>query len=174
MTHFARISCTVMVCYPIHIHLYGFCCYSCTHFAWPSLLHNLTLPTCTCSAHTVLGSIVLLYIYTLVSLCHCVHNCTVQLYTRKQRQLQVIVYRCTVLLYRTSPAFSSKQQPLQFLVVPVHEGYLKVHEGYLLVQRGYMFSIRHVDTALLPCRMGCVKKHMKDENDSITTFLLFN
>ena len=37
-------------------------------------------------------------------------------------------------------------------------GLYLVHEGYIPVQRGYMFSTRHVDTALLPCRTGCVKR----------------
>ena len=51
-----------------------------------ALLYNLTLPTQTSGAHTVLVLVVLLYIYTLVhslytlGLYYCVHNCTVQLY----------------------------------------------------------------------------------------------
>jgi hypothetical protein len=36
------------------------------HFVWPSLMYTLTLLTHTCGAHTMLGSVVLLYIYTLV------------------------------------------------------------------------------------------------------------
>ena len=44
----------------------AFCCYKCTHFAWPSLLYKLTLPTYTHGAHTVFGSVALLYIHTLV------------------------------------------------------------------------------------------------------------
>ena len=65
----------------------AFYCCQCTHFAQPSLLYKLTLPIHTRGAHTVLGSVVLLYMYTLVqslfTLWDCVHNCTVQLYTRQ-------------------------------------------------------------------------------------------
>ena len=46
-----------------------------------------------------------------------------------------------------------------------------VHEGYIPVQRGYMFSTQHVDTALLPCRTGCVKKDNSMSSDIFTTSL---
>ena len=38
--------------------------------------------------------------------------------------------------------FSKQQQPLQFLEVPVHEGYIVIHEGYLLVHEGYIWFMR--------------------------------
>ena len=41
-------------------------CSQCTHFAWSSLLNNLTLASHTCGAHTVLGSVILLYTCMLV------------------------------------------------------------------------------------------------------------
>ena len=44
----------------------AFCHYKCIHFEWLSLLYILTLATHTCCAHTVLGSVVLMYIHTLV------------------------------------------------------------------------------------------------------------
>ena len=44
---------------------FTFCCHECTHFALIGLLYNLTLPTHTRGAHTVPGSVVLLYSYTL-------------------------------------------------------------------------------------------------------------
>ena len=44
----------------------AFCHYKCIHFEWLSLLYILTIGTHTCGAHTVLGSVVLLYIHTLV------------------------------------------------------------------------------------------------------------
>ena len=44
----------------------AFCHYKCIHFEWLSLLYILTLATHTRGAHTVLGSVVLLYIHTLV------------------------------------------------------------------------------------------------------------
>ena len=41
--------------------------YHCTQFVHSyTLPYNLTLPTQTCGAHTMLGSVVLLYIYTVV------------------------------------------------------------------------------------------------------------
>jgi hypothetical protein len=46
------------------------------HFVWPSFLYNLTLPTHTHGAHTVLGSVVLLYIYTLVKSLFTLGLCT--------------------------------------------------------------------------------------------------
>ena len=44
----------------------AFCHYKCIHFEWLRLLYILTLATHTCGAHTVLRSVVLLYIHTLV------------------------------------------------------------------------------------------------------------
>ena len=44
----------------------AFCHYKCIHFEWLSLLYILRLATHTRGAHTVLGSVVLLYIHTLV------------------------------------------------------------------------------------------------------------
>jgi hypothetical protein len=37
---------------------------------------------------------------------------------------------------------SQKQQPLQFLEVPVHAGYFVIDEGYLLVHYIYIWFIR--------------------------------
>ena len=45
----------------------AFCHYTCIHFEWLSLLYILTLATHTHGAHTVLGSVVLLYIYIYLS-----------------------------------------------------------------------------------------------------------
>jgi hypothetical protein len=53
----------------------AFCCCWCSHFTWSSFLYNLSLPTHTCGANTVLGSVVLLYIYTLSAVS--VHSGTV-------------------------------------------------------------------------------------------------
>ena len=70
-------SCTIIMlsslCTPVR-HFVAFCC---THFDWPSLLYNLTLPTHTCGAHTLLGSVVLLYINTVVQPRY---TCTVNLF----------------------------------------------------------------------------------------------
>ena len=46
-----------------------FCLHNCT------LLHNLILPTHTCGAHTMIGSVVLLYVYTVVQ---SLYTCTVE------------------------------------------------------------------------------------------------
>ena len=51
----------------------AFCCYQCTHFAWSSLLYNLTMPTYTHGAHTVLGLVVLLYSHNVIQ---SVYTCT--------------------------------------------------------------------------------------------------
>ena len=55
---------------------FAFCCHECTHFAWISLLYHLTLPAQTRGAHTVLGTVVLLYIYTVVQSLFTLYNCT--------------------------------------------------------------------------------------------------
>ena len=55
---------------------FTFCCHECTHFAWISLLYHLTLPAQTRGAHTVLGTVVLLYIYTVVQSLFTLYNCT--------------------------------------------------------------------------------------------------
>jgi hypothetical protein len=56
----------------------AFCHYKCIHFEWLSLLYILTIATHTCVAHTVLGSVVLLYIHTLVQSVYttALYNCT--------------------------------------------------------------------------------------------------
>ena len=54
----------------------AFCCYQCTQFVWPGLLYNLTVPTHTRGAHTVYGSVVLLYIYTLFQSLFTLELCT--------------------------------------------------------------------------------------------------
>ena len=56
----------------------AFCHYKCIQFEWLSLLYILTIDTHTCGAHTVLGSVVLLYILTLVQSVYttALYNCT--------------------------------------------------------------------------------------------------
>ena len=52
-----------------------FCVHNCT------LLHNYILPTQTCGAQTMLGSVVLLYVYTVVQ---SLYTCTVEYYNSDQ------------------------------------------------------------------------------------------
>ena len=55
-----------------------------THFAWPSLLYNLIILTYICGAHTLVGSVLHLYLSPASlhgSLLDCKHSCTVQLYS---------------------------------------------------------------------------------------------
>ena len=128
--------------------------------------HHLRLLSC---AHTVLGSAILLYIYTLVQSLFSlgmwsVNNCTVQLYTREC--LSGLWYYTSEPVYWCEITLMNRVDQSQLRILSISGswglssgswGLYLVHEGYIPVQRGYMFSTRHVDTALLPCRTGCVK-----------------
>ena len=68
-----------------------------------------------------------------------------------QRTKHSVNKTCIARFVQWTAFFSKPQQPLQFLEVPVHEGYLLVHEGYILFMgvifwfMGYMYSIQYAD-----------------------------
>ena len=114
---------------------FTFCCHECTHFAWISLLYHLTLPAQTRGAHTVLGTVVLLYIYTVVQSLFTLYNCTLAS-TSLASVLSTNHRRASIYLPRSDWSIR--------------------HRLILAILIATCWHSR-----LLPCRAGCVKIEIK-------------